>query len=333
VDTRYFTSNFACCLSNMAPYQVLSPSEVTTSNSPPNSRNLASESMQTDSESALVDEASIHPLFCSPEADVVLGAKGGPFFRVHSYTLKTTSGWFRAMFSLPQSTMTSKPEIDVIYVDEDEHTLESLLRMVCGLPILDVESYDEVDSLLFAAEKYDMPGPTSIIRKLIMTPPLLDQPLRLYSTACHFGWESEAKSASTETLTYNLHAPVHRPFLQTLGTDAILNLFDLHRARREGLRQRLDDPPFVSGGVSHCHMCRELIDYHTWRELKYKIILEMDVRPLGDTIVNSGLLDWPEAQACWNAKCPNASCERVLYDKTETLRVIKECIERLPKCI
>lgn len=187
-------------------------------------------------------------------------------------------------------------------MDEDAFTLESLLRMACGLPILPITSYDAVDALLYAAEKYDMPGPMSIIRVLVMTPPLLDQPLRLYAVACRFGWDHEAKHASTETLALDLHSEPYRDALQTLSTTALLNLFQLHRDRREGLRTRLDDPPFVGGGTALCVACGWQIDYHTWRELKYKIILEMDVRPLGDSVVNTGLLDWHEAKACWNAK-------------------------------
>jgi hypothetical protein len=318
----------------MTAHQLLSSRDTTSlinQLAPSKHRMQKAEHMQLDQELTCNDE--FHPLFCSPDADIILGAKGGPLFRVHSYTLKTTSGWFRTMFTLPQSAPSPDAPIDVIYVDEDADTLEPLLRMVCGLPILPLDSYDVIDSLLHAAEKYDMQGPMSIIRMLTMTPPLLDHPLRQYSTACRYGWEKEAKFASTQTLSYNLHDAEHRPFLQSLGTDAILNLFDLHRARREGLRQRLDHPPFVGGGTALCHVCRERIDYHTWRELKYKVILEMDIRPLGDTIINSGLLDWPEARACWDAKCPNPTCERVLYDRAETLRVIKDCIEGLPQCI
>ena len=41
--------------------------------------------------------------------------------------------------------------------------------------------------------------------------------------------------------------------------------------------------------------------------------------------------EWPESVACWNAKC--ISCDRVLYDKTLTMRVIKECIDQLPTTI
>ncbi|KAI0329183.1 hypothetical protein GY45DRAFT_1435582 [Cubamyces sp. BRFM 1775] len=274
-----------------------------------------------------------HPLFSSEDGDVVLGSKDRVLFRVHSYTLKTTSGWFRAMYSLPQrsATVTDVPP-ETIFVDEDSATLEGLLRMVCGLPVPKLDSYDVIEPILHAAEKYDMPGPMSIVRALVMTPPLLAEPLRLYAIACRYGWQDEAMLASRYTLTLNLHAPEYRSTLQKLGTDALLNLFQLHRARREALRKRLDDPPFVNdNGDTSCSNCGSLVDYHTWRELKYVIIMEMDARPLGDTIVNPGLLEWPAARACWSAKCIN--CDRVLYDKTLTMRVIRECIEQLPTAI
>lgn len=267
--------------------------------------------MQTEPE--IHNPALYHPLFSSMDGDVILGAKGGEIlFRTHSFVLKTTSGWFRTMFSLPQKC--EPATADVIYVDEDAHTLESLLRMAGGLSIITPTDYDEVDVLLYAAEKYDMPGPMSVIRALVMTPPLLDNPLRLYAVARRFGWEEEAQYASTETLTLDLHAEPHRAALQNLSTAALLDIFQLHRDRREGLRMRLDDPPFVGGGTAVCIACGSQIDYHTWRELKYKIILEMDVRPLGDTVVNSGLLDWPEAKACWDAKVICIDGQNFIYD-------------------
>ena len=78
------------------------------------------------------------------------------------------------------------------------------------------------------------------------------------------------------------------------------------------LRKRMNEPPFVHGGVSPCVSCQRPIDYHTWRELKYKIIIEMDVRPLGDTIINEGLQDWPEATACWQVRACGCFAKRVL---------------------
>jgi len=279
----------------------------------------------------VMNEDAFHSYFSSPDADVILGANDHTLFRVHSWTLKTTSGWFRSLFSMPQqSPVSDHPE--TINLDEDSHTLESLLRMVCGLPIKPLTSYDHVDELLFAAEKYDMPGPVSLIRILVMSPPLLDQPLRLYAAATRFGWEEEAKHASTQSLALNIYAPEHQATLRKLCTSAVLDLIHLHRERREGIRKRLNEQPFVTGStMASCPRCRRTIDHHTWRELKYKVVLEMDIRPLGDTVLNVGLMDWPEAKACWDAKCPNAECTCVLYDKGETLRLIRECIDNLPK--
>lgn len=277
-------------------------------------------------------EFSLHPLFT--EGDTTLAAKGGStFFRVYSHTLKMTSGFFRSMFSLPQDSSSYSKPGGVFYLDEDESTLECLLKMMCGLSLPPIDTYDRLDSLLDAVEKYDTPGPLSIVRLLVMTPALTVQPFRLYGIACRFGWEAEAKHASTQTLRYNLYDPAIRPLLQRLSTGSLLKLMELHRSRREGLRQRLNDPPFVAGSTATCVSCHSLIDYHTWRELKYKIILEMDTRPLGDTVIETGLLEWPEAVACWTAKCPENACHRSLYDKVETLRVIRDCVDKLPKSI
>ncbi len=49
------------------------------------------------------ESLNFHPNFSSPEANVVLAAKEAQvYFRLHSHTLKTTSGFFKAMYSLPQ---------------------------------------------------------------------------------------------------------------------------------------------------------------------------------------------------------------------------------------
>ncbi|KAJ7502835.1 hypothetical protein B0H11DRAFT_2170877 [Mycena galericulata] len=293
---------------------------------------MQSESEDSQPQTRVSEPPPFHASFCSPDGDIVLAAKGGNlYFRLHSFILKTTSSWFRTMLSLPQG---QSPSMEIIFMDEDENTLELVLRMISGLPLLPVADYDVVDKILFAAEKYDMPGPMSIMRLLVMTPPLLNQPFRLYTVSCRYGWAEEARFASTQTLTHYLHDPEVRPLLQRLSTDALLKLFELHHTRREALRDRLNKPPFVaSENSSNCGNCHALIDYHTWRELKYRMIQEVEIRPLGDTILDKGLAEWPEAKACWLAKCPNRVCARFLYDMEPTMRIIRECIEELPRSI
>ncbi|KAF9528523.1 hypothetical protein CPB83DRAFT_854308 [Crepidotus variabilis] len=270
----------------------------------------------------------IHPDFSSEDANVTLAAKESKMcFRVHSFTLKTTSGFFRTMFSLPQG---SSEQSDIMYLEEDAEILEPLLRMICGMPFPDFTSVDLLENVIFAAEKYDMAGALSILRLCLVSPSLPEDPIQMYAIAKRQGWEEIAKTYSTRTLVLNIFDSAHQPALRTASSDAVLDLFMLHRARKDGLKQMLNTPPFVSGTPSNCIQCNGRIDYRTWRELKYRMLTEVDERPLGDTILDPGMSLWPEALECWKACCGNSGCKRLLYDKAETIRVIRGCLDKLP---
>lgn len=301
--------------------------------------------MQTDQKP---DETpKYHPLF-SFESDVVLGSRDGVLFRVPSTTLKMTSSWFRAMFTLPQSASASPParssglnapadsEAIVISLDEDAHTLEPLLRMACGLEIAALDTWDAVEPVLYAAEKYDMPGPASIVRALLRTPAFADAPLRLYAAACHFGWADDARAASTRSLVLDLHVPAHRAALLRLRTADLLALFELHHTRRAQFRARLAEPPFLTdaqlgdGASPRCSRCRDPISYTEWRELRHAMLYELESRPAGDTVL-TGLEEWPLAQACWAARCKK--CASPVYDKALSSKAIKDVLDSLPSAI
>ena len=195
---------------------------------------------------------NFHPDFASSDGDVILASRDCQvMFRTHSYILKTASGWFKSMFSLPRfvvlhthprppltrpqhSPTSSAPQTpDIIYLNDSATTLEHLLRMVSGLPLLPLDSCELVDAVLHAAETYEMAGAMSIIRLAITTAPLSDSPLHMYGLCCRYGWEVEAQTFLTRTLALNIHDPVHRPTLSRLSTTALLDLFALHRIRRE----------------------------------------------------------------------------------------------------
>lgn len=277
-------------------------------------------------EQASAFDGEYHTDFCDDDADVTLASKDCKvLFRTHSSTLKRTSGFFRSLFTLPCS---SKSYSDIIYMNDEAIVLEHLLRMVGGLPLLPITG-DVVELVLHAGEAYEMPGPMSIVRLAVTSSPLADDPLRMYAICSRYEWEEEMKFFSNRSLAYNLHDPVHFVVLQKLSSQSLLRLFALHRSRRERLRSRLNEPPFVTGGPAVCIQCQARIEYQTWRELKYRIIFEIDERPLGDSI-GHGLNSWPEAIACWSAHCPSTHCQRRLYDKAESCRVIQQCIEELP---
>lgn len=307
--------------------------------------------MQADSahppESAEPKGPRFHPLF-SFEADVVLGSRDGVLFRVPSTTLKMTSAWFRTMFTLPQgSPPTSsrsrdiKPrdtdaDTEVISLDEDSHTLEPLLRMICGLEISALDTWDAVEPVLYAAEKYEMPGPASIVRALLRTPAFSDEPLRLYAAACHFGWAEDARTASTRSLSVNLYDPKNRPALLRLRTADLLALFELHHERRKQFRQRIAEPPFLTdaqlGDAARCSRCRDSLSYVEWRELRNAMFAELETCPAGDTVV-AGLEVWPAALTCWSAKCKRATCLSPVYDKTLSSKAIRDVLDALPNAV
>ena len=293
-----------------------------------------------------------HPLF-SFDADVVLSSRDGILFCIPSMTLKMTSSWFRTMFTLPQGsppassrshnrnqrdTTTAPTETEIIGLDEDSSTLEPLLRMICGLEIPTLDTWDTVEPVLYAAEKYDMPGPASILRALLRAPTFTDAPLRLYAAACHFGWAEDARAASTRSLTLNLYDSAHKPSLLRLRSADLYALFALHHKRRAQFRSRIADSPFLTDAQllntasARCSSCRDPISYLEWRELRHVMLAELERRPSGDTVL-TGLEEWPAALACWATKCKRASCHSSVYDKALSSKAIKDLLDSLPNAV
>ncbi|KAF8970843.1 hypothetical protein BDZ97DRAFT_1652051 [Flammula alnicola] len=293
-----------------------------------------------------------HPLFSAPDANVVLRSLQGTLYRVHSFMLRTTSGFFATMFSLPQPTSyysiqsqdrePGKPDVypDILDVYENDFPLERLLRLLSGLPIPKWESIDDIERVLGVAEKWDTQGPISSMRSALSSQCFLGQhPLKCYAIARHFGWDAEAKLASTHTLTLDLCDPVHASIMDQMSSKDVLLLLDFHRKRRDRFRQLLDSPErFAAGNSSpyHCNRCGvTVLDNHSWRELKHAMFLEMERRPLGDTLglAVGDAAEWPVALACWEAKCSKEGCDGLNYDRIATLRQIRACVALLPLTI
>jgi hypothetical protein len=257
------------------------------------------------------------------------------------------------MFTLPQGspptssrshdrnqrdTTTVPTETEIIGLDEDSSTLEPLLRMICGLEIPMLDTWDAVEPVLYAAEKYDMPGPASIMRALLRAPTFTDAPLRLYAAACHFGWAEDARAASTRSLTLNLYDSVHKSSLLRLRTADLYALFALHHERRVQFRARIADTPFLTDtqladtASQRCARCTQPVSYFEWRELRHMMLAELERRPSGDTVL-TGLEEWPASLACWAVKCKRATCQGSVYDKAQTSKGVKDILDSLPNAV
>ncbi|KAJ6583300.1 hypothetical protein B0H10DRAFT_886560 [Mycena sp. CBHHK59/15] len=280
-----------------------------------------------------------HPTFSWPDADIVLQSLEGTRYRIDSYTLRTTSMLFKTMLTLPQPKNSPTPP-EPIPIHQPDAVVEPLLCLMCGLPTPEWQCYDDLEAVLSLAENWDTPGPISFIRaELTSHQWLAADPLRLYALATHFGWAAEARLASQQTLSLNLFDPAHAAALGRLTASALIPLLRLHRARRDGLRALLDSPErFLAGNGEpfHCSACAITpLENHTWRLLKQRIFREMDVRPLGEVlgVAVGGMCEWPEAKACWEAKCTRVGCAAANYDRVATLKQIRVCVDSLPVAV
>ena len=280
-----------------------------------------------------IKQRTFHPQFTSPDADVILVSSEETSYRVPSFTLRNTCGFFRTLFGQNTSFLqTSNGERNTIEVDESDKVLSKVLSMVCGLYTDTWETVEEIEDALRLVQKWDAPGPLSVIRSAITSPIFLAEPLRLYAIAMKFGWEEEAQLASTQTLALEIFHETYRSDLERLSSHQLMKLLRLHRARRDEFRIMMDGEGMFEAGNSSralCTGCSEELDNHTWRELKAKMFAEMDRRPLGDTICSLEMEEWPEAGACWEAKCQKVDCGRLNYNKLMTLKDIRSCIDKL----
>lgn len=110
------------------------------------------------------------------------------------------------MFTLPQP-----PTADnTIPVPEDSDTLEVLLKLALGLPapLERLATFPAVDTVLRAADKYDMPGAAQVLghvlRGLLASKTFARDPLRQYGIATHFSWDDIAQEAFDRLLVADI---------------------------------------------------------------------------------------------------------------------------------
>jgi hypothetical protein len=229
--------------------------------------------------------------FAENDAKIILTSSDGVSYRVHAFTLRTTSGFFRDMISLPQHDSPEGRE-DTINLDETSDVLGNLLRMISGFGVVKWSSYDEVESVLAAAQKYDMRGPLLTIRSAITSPFFLEQPLRLYAIAARYEWEEEARLASKYSLRLSLHDNEHTKILDRIPTAYILRLFRLHRSRRDEFKTHVtrDNGCF---GIQNCPYCHQCVQNSALGHLTNLIIWEMDRHPAGNELLEGRWKEWP----------------------------------------
>ncbi|CAE6481666.1 unnamed protein product [Rhizoctonia solani] len=139
------------------------------------------------------------PQFTSPEADLVLVTSDGQEFRVFSRFLIETSGVFRDLLDLPTSPNSSER---VMTVSETACTLNLLLQYIYPMAHPTLISLSDIQTVLLAADKYDVSFVTDDLRAKLVSPTILGaSPIKAYAVACRLGLQEEALKAAKETFS------------------------------------------------------------------------------------------------------------------------------------
>lgn len=262
------------------------------------------------------------------------------------------------MFTLPQSNEQFPCAASSSRVDEEESipthepssTLTPLLLLLSGqdteTPISEW-TFDAIETVLTLADNWDTQGPISIIRMTITAPCFLhSDPLRVYAIASQFEWEEEKHCAERYTLQYDLLMDESlTSTLERLSSKDVMRLLRTRKARVDRFLTLVNDMHRFSAGNNDAYDCgrcsNSKLDNQTWKDLKQMMLLEIERRPLGDTVsgypvsgiggdTGLGVMSWKEAELCWAATCQNPDCGSANYDRLTTLKQVKQCVDELP---
>ncbi|CAK5283728.1 unnamed protein product [Mycena citricolor] len=283
-------------------------------------------------------------VFSDPTADIILQSTEGTLYHVHSVVLRTTSHFFRTLLSLPQGASSSSVQLrdssdpqmevkpEIIPTHEADGPMDRVLRLMCGLPIPRWTALSEILTTLDLIEKWDAPGPLSVIQASIEGHPLFAaHPLKAYVLAARFGWDDEMPGIARRTLQIDLLSggsdaagQAYEEDLCRLSSRSLLRLVTYHDRCKGRFREALEGTELFASGNDEPRECNcgRNRDNYPWRMLKARLLSEFNKRPLGDTIL-SEMVGWPEAAACWRAQC---ACSQKYYDHSSTVANIKASI-------
>lgn len=176
-----------------------------------------------------------HAPFDDQCADIILrSTKSSVDFHVFKIFLSYASPFFKQMFTLPQQGVDQamKDGLSIIPVDEDEETLDLLLRWCYPRWHEQPEKKLDLESLILvleASRKYEMEEVEKCIRaEIVATRFIMDQPMRVYAIALRHCLAPEARIAARETLRLPLLGREYIEELEHITAGALYRLQKYH---------------------------------------------------------------------------------------------------------
>lgn len=149
------------------------------------------------------------------DGDVLLKSSDEVLFRVHKVILSLASPFFRDMFSLPQTgTPPDGPgNVPVIPFPEPSETIDTLLRFIYPGEDPDLKLVHEIEGVVEAAIKYDMPKCISVMRKKLILC-ASKEPIRVFMIAC--------KNNLADVASASAHLSLRRPILYSFELGSVV---------------------------------------------------------------------------------------------------------------
>lgn len=267
-----------------------------------------------------------HTEIYSRATDIVLESCDGVKFYAHKSILAEASPFFEHMFTLPQPP--GEKDRPVIPLSEHSATLGALLQFIHPEPDPEIETLDQLSSLLASAIKYDFVGAIATLRKELVSPKFLaESPLRVYASASRFELDDEAKIASKHTLSCQiLDCPLSED-LKFISAYAYHRLLVLHRTRAEAAQRLLE----ISDNVK-CIQCSSLyygnfVPPKWWKVFQRCAKEELAIRPTTEVIFGLPFL----AQVARESGC--VRCSGSILDNHDFFANLKRRIDELPSTV
>ncbi|KZV96665.1 hypothetical protein EXIGLDRAFT_732690 [Exidia glandulosa HHB12029] len=269
-----------------------------------------------------------HPDFTDGDVELIL-ADSETRFRIESSTLRRTSEFFAAVF-----VVGAKGEPAHFTIDEDEHTVEVLLKIASGLrfPNEWVDNLDGIELLARAAEKYEVGAALEVVRLLLdssaMRGPAAS--LRKYALASRHGWHDIAQDAARDALDVVLDFDD----IPDMDMRHLTRLLSFRQKRVEAFVKAISFRDDVTAiGAANRGLCPGGSTEHsigedgTWQYLKAKMLLRIAEMPSGVTLLDDGdvVHNVRGVRACARHSSSKA------YDWERLHAEILACVAQLPK--
>lgn len=271
-----------------------------------------------------------HPDFTTGDVELS-SASGGLRFRCQMSILTRASTVFALMFAdAKPDPEAASGEPSQILLDDDEATLEVLLRIAHGVPflsVLDLEGdIDAVERVALAAEKYELRAALDVVRLALLSLTLRrpEHALRRYALASLLGWPHIAQDAATASLDVAL---AYREPLPLMDLRDLERLLALRHSRIAAFTEALNSAggPFAFENSKMCSNRKHGMNEAKWRILKQAMLLEMWQRPSGASVLADSA-----ATAAFRGMVCNPCGGSPVYDWESFCARLKALIDGLP---